>query len=193
MVCIVAPKLEGDDGEALLEVLTPDAREKGVGDADFASVSLAGGVTWLLPEPDWVCKGEEAGFVVAFAGSTGTRSAPTGAIDADGFFPSLSGFDAASVLLAVEVFEVEDELGVSAGGFGLALPKENGWLPKDAPALRPGLKELNGDVEAFVDVALTSSTTLTVAEGSNENKVEPASLFGVWTAGLRLESVLAGP
>lgn len=80
----------------------------------------------------------------------------------------------------------EGMVGVGVGEVALALllPNEKGWLPKVAPALKPGLRELNAGWVGGGEVALATSDSLLAApvkaaEGLKEKGFEAASLLGV--------------
>lgn len=156
-VCVGAALLLKENGElgfcdvvgavlpssVLLETSAAGAKEKGDGDAGFASALSAAGL-----------EGKERGEAIdfagvpeklkdGFAGSTAFFSASVPGADESGFLGSTSDFGASSAFTGAEPMERELELGVGEVVLGLVFPKEKGWLPNVAPALKPGLRELN--------------------------------------------------
>ena len=195
------------DAAAVFSVFAAGANEKEAGDAGFASgfASCAGGVA-LLPAV-WKENGEgeaAAGaglpekLKVGFAGSATFVSASARGVGWSCFLSAASSFDAPSALSAGVPVGRLVEVGAGAGALALLLPNEKGWLPKVAPALKPGLSELNAGWGGGGDVALAAAASLLAspveaAEGSKEKGFEAASLLGVCTAVSTPESGVAVP
>lgn len=197
-VCAAVPEAVTGDAAALSLVAV--AKEKEAGDAGFASwLALVGLLSVEVKEKDeGDGDGDETGLFEAFAklnadlvGSAGVFSALRPEDPASCLFSSLPTFVALSAWFpdGPDGARVEVDAGALPVGL-LLLPNENGWLPKEAPALKSGLKELNAEVAAGGDDALAASPPLPAstsivalpaeaAAGLKENGLEAVSPFGV--------------